>query len=277
MISSSMFSSRLRLPAALLFGVALLAGCSSTKEPEPYVERPVEQLYNEAHAQLENKEYETAAKSFDEVERQHPYSPWATRAKLMSAYAHYQSLHYDDAVVELERYIQLHPGSEDIAYAYYLRALCFYEQITDVKRDQKITKVAMDDLQEVIRRFPNTEYARDAQLKYDLTVDHLAGKEMDIGRWYLRQGQYQAAIGRFKEVIDKYQTTSHVPEALHRLVEAYLSIGLREEAERTATVLGANFPGSSWYQDSYALLRDPKWRTENDEGFFSRAWNSIVN
>ncbi|MEI6557271.1 MAG: outer membrane protein assembly factor BamD [Rhodospirillaceae bacterium] len=237
----------------LAFG---LAGCSSSssREDVPYVERPPEQIYAEATQAMDEKEYKKAAKLFDEVERQHPYSQWATRAQLMSAFAHYESLKFDDAILALDRYIQLHPGSDQVGYAYYLKGLCYYEQITDVGRDQKITNQALEILKEVVRRFPESEYARDAKLKIDLTVDHLAGKEMEIGRFYLRQQNYMAAIGRFRKVVDEFQTTSHTAEALHRLIEAYLSVGLTNEARQTAAVLGHNFPGSPWYEDSYDLL-----------------------
>ena len=217
-----------------------------------------------------------AARLFDEVERQHPYSQWATRAQLMAAYAHYQALAYDDAIIALDRFIQLHPGSDDIAYAYYMKGLCYYEQITDVGRDQRITQQALDALGEVTRRFPESPYSRDAALKIDLTNDHLAGKEMEIGRYYLRQGHQNAAIGRFRTVIERYQTTSHVPEALHRLTEAYLALGVVDEAQAAAAVLGHNFPGSEWYVDSYALLVDANVRPESSsKSWISRAWASV--
>lgn len=255
--------------------VAGLAACSTTEE-EPYVERPVEQIYQEAAAQIDRENYTRAAELFDEVERQHPYSQWATRAQLMAAYAHYQALEYDDAIIALDRFIQLHPGNQDTAYAYYLKALSYYEQISDVTRDQKMTELALNSLSEVVRRFPNTGYARDARLKIDLTDDHLAGKEMEIGRYYLKQHQYNAAIGRFRNVVEHYQTTSHVPEALHRLTEAYLAIGIIDEAKAAAAVLGHNFPGSEWYTDSYALLVDHDVRPEASErSWLSRAWNSV--
>lgn len=255
--------------------IAGLAACSSTEE-EPYVERPVERIYQEAAAAIDQESYTRAAQLFDEVERQHPYSQWATRAQLMAAYAHYQALEYDDAIIALDRFIQLHPGSEDTAYAYYLKALSYYEQISDVTRDQKMTELALNSLGEVARRFPDTGYARDARLKIDLTNDHLAGKEMEIGRYYLNQRQYNAAIGRFRNVVERYQTTSHVPEALHRLTEAYLALGVVDEAKATASVLGHNFPGSEWYTDSYALLVDKNVRPDADgPSWLSRAWNSV--
>jgi len=263
----SAFRSSVALALVLVPLLALgLGACSSTEDEAPYVERPPEQIYAEAAKAMEGEEYKQAAKLFDEVERQHPYSQWATRAQLMAAYAHYQNLKFDDAILALDRYIQLHPGSEQTAYAYYLKALCYYEQITDVGRDQKITKQALDALREVVRRFPETEYARDAKLKIDLTVDHLAGKEMEIGRFYENQANYTAAIGRFRKVVDDFQTTSHTAEALHRLVECYLSVGLAAEAQRAGAILGHNFPGSDWYEDSYTLLADAGYKTERVKG-----------
>jgi outer membrane protein assembly factor BamD len=238
---------------AVFIVVIALAACSSEPK-DKYVEKPVENLYNAAMDQLANENWKTAAKSFDEVERQHPYSVWATKAQLMGAYALYEASKYDDAVIALDRYIQLHPGSRDVAYAYYLKALSYYVQIVDVGRDQRTTERSLKSLEEVVRRFPDSRYARDARLKLDLTRDHLAGKEMEIGRWYERQGQYLAGINRFRRVVDTYQTTTHVPEALHRLTECYLALGVTEEAKKTAAVLGYNYPGSEWYSDSYAML-----------------------
>ena len=265
-----------RLPLAALFLASALTACSSTSDEPDYVERPAEQIYQEAEAAMRDERFRTAAKLFDEVERQHPYSEWATKAQIMSAYAHYEDLKYDDAILALDRYIQLHPGSQDVAYAYYLRALSYYEQITDVRRDQRMTSRALDALSEVMRRFPDTAYARDARIKIDLTNDHLAGKEMEVGRFYQRQGQQTAAIGRFRTVIESYQTTSHVPEALHRLVECYLALGITDEAKTAAAVLGHNFPGSEWYTDSYALLVDANVRPErNEKSWISKAWNSL--
>ena len=242
-----------RISAALVFTAAvILAACSDKKEE--YVERPVEELYNTAMDDLDHDEYYKAAKAFDEVDRQHPYSVWATKAQLMGAYALYERNKYDDALAGLDRFIQLHPGNKDAPYAYYLRGLCYYEQITDVARDQKMTEMGMKSLQEVVDRFPTSRYARDARLKVDLARDHLAGKEMNIGRYYLRTGQYLAALNRFKAVVEQFQTTTHVPEALHRMIEIYTVLGLNEEAQHTTAVLGHNFPGSEWYQDSYGLV-----------------------
>jgi len=264
-------------PVALAAGLLLaaaVAACSSKKET--YVERPVEQIYNHATDLLLDKKYIDAAKEFDEVERQHPYSVWATKSQLMAAYSQYQASKYDDAIITLDRFIQLNPSNRDVAYAYYMKALCYYEQITDVQRDAKMTEQAMKGFEEVINRFPNSIYGRDSRLKLDLTHDHLAGKEMDVGRYYLNRGDYLAALNRFKMVVDKYQTTSHVPEALERMVECYLALGLKDEAQRTAAVLGYNYPGSLWYQDSYALVETGKSTEENAKpGLFRRVIDSI--
>ena len=238
---------------------ALVAACTSNEE-EPYVERPVAEIYNEGVNALEGGEYNQAADRFDEVERQHPYSPWAVRAQLMAAYAYYLSNEYEDAVAALDRFIQLHPAHSDVAYAYYLRGLSHYEQISDVARDQQKTEDARRAFEELISRYPDSPYSRDAKLKLDLTNDHLAGKQMVIGRYYLTQRHYLAAINRFQIVIDRYGTTTHVPEALLRLVEAYTALGINDEAQKMAAVLGHNFPGSEWYEDAYALVEtgDPR-------------------
>ena len=243
----------LRLRVLLLsLPFLLLSACS--EKPDPYVERPVEDIYNDAMDLIERRYYVKAARQFEEVERQHPYSAWATKAQLMAAFGYYQANKYEDAISGLDRFIELHPSHRDAPYAYYLKGLVYYEQIADVGRDQEITDRALRALDEVVRRFPDSSYARDARLKIDLTRNHLAGKEMEIGRYYLRQGQYVAAINRFKSVIDEYQTTEQVPEALLRLTEAYLSLGVRDEAQAAAAVLGHNYPGSDWYREAYALL-----------------------
>ena len=255
----------------------MLSGCSSDGGPE-YTERPVEELYNSSMDALLEGEFELAAQRFDEVERQHPYSVWATKAQLMGAYAHYQADAYDEAIAALERYIQLHPGNPDVGYAYYLTAISYYEQISDVGRDQAVTRKATQALEAVARRFPGTDYAHDARLKLDLTRDHLAGKEMSVGRFYLRQGHLLAAINRFRIVVDRYQTTSHVPEALHRLAEAYTAIGLDEEAVRVAAVLQHNYPGNEWYSDSYNLVEKGETAAgDGEEGWFSRNWSALFD
>ncbi|HMM14866.1 MAG TPA: outer membrane protein assembly factor BamD [Parvibaculum sp.] len=261
--------------AFLAGALVLLGGCSSDDEL-PYQERPVEQIYNKAMDYVADGSYQKAAQEFDEVERQHPYSIWARRATLMSAYSHYKVNEYDDAIVTAQRYIALHPGSKDVAYAYYLVALCYYEQISDVGRDQKMTEDALASLTALIQRFPQSEYARDARLKLDLTLDHLAGKEMEVGRYYLKKRDYIAAINRFRIVVERYQSTTHVPEALHRLVEAYLSLGVKPEAQTAAAILGYNYPGSDWYQDSYALLAEQGLKPEENKGsWISRAWHTV--
>jgi outer membrane protein assembly factor BamD len=254
MPSSPSASGRFRSALLSLGLIALaVAGCAGADE-EDYVERPVEELYNEALDLLRDGDARRAGQAFEEVERQHPYSQWATRAQLMSAYAFYEANDYDEAVAAARRFIDLHPGHKDVAYAYYLIGVSHYEQISDVGRDQKMTQLALDAFDELMRRFPDSRYARDAGLKADLARDHLAGKEMEIGRYYLRRGKYVAAINRFRSVIERYQSTTHVPEALHRLTEAYFSLGVAEEALRTAAVLGYNFPSSEWYEDSYGLI-----------------------
>jgi outer membrane protein assembly factor BamD len=246
---------RVRRAVLAFAALALVAtGCAGGDDEEEYVERPVDELYNQALDQLQDGNPRQAAQDFEEVERQHPYSQWATRAQLMAAYAFYQADAYDDAVAAARRFIDLHPGHRDVPYAHYLIGVSYYEQISDVGRDQKNTRLALEAFEELIRRFPQSDYARDAGLKADLARDHLAGKEMTIGRYYLRRGKYVAAINRFRSVIDNYQSTTHVPEALHRLTEAYMALGVADEARRTAAVLGYNFPSSSWYQDSYALV-----------------------
>ncbi len=238
----------------LALGGFALSGCASDKEIKSVEERPVEDLYNEASAALDAGEYSKASHLFDEVERLHPYSQWATRAELLAAYASYKDQRYDEAVLALDRFTQLHPGHEDIDYALYLKALSYYEQISDVARDQAMTEQALDAFDVLVRRFPDSEYARAAFFKRDLTLDHLAGKEMEVGRYYLNRNQLNAAINRFRTVVTDYQTTTHVPEALHRMVEAYMTLGLKGEATRIAAVLGHNYPGSQWYEDTYKLL-----------------------
>lgn len=237
--------------AAALF--CSLAACGGGKQ-EVYVEKPVDDLYNKAMDEMIEERYPTAAKTFEEVESQHPYSVWATKSQLMAAYAQYEAGNYGEAIIAAERFIQLHPGHRDVAYAYYLKAISYYVQIVDVGRDQKTTEQALKALEDVVHRFPDSKYARDAKLKLDFTRDHLAGKEMEIGRYYLNHGQYLAAMNRFKRVIDDYQTTTHVPEALERLVECDLALGLAEEAKENAAVLGHNYPGSEWYADAYSLV-----------------------
>ena len=241
---------------AVVAACLAVSACSGVtdKKDAPYVERPVEQIYADAWKQIDNHDWENAAKQFDEVERQHPYSVWARRAMLMSAFCYYQANKYTDATNTADQYISLHPGSREVAYAFYLKAMALYEQIVDVGRDQTVTEQALTALQDVVQRFPNSEYARDASLKIDLTLDHLAGKEMEVGRYYLTRRNYIGAINRFKTVVQRYQKTPQIAEALERLTEAYYALGVYNEAKTAAAVLGANYPGSPWYQDAYNLL-----------------------
>ena len=244
--------------STLLLAAGLMSGCAVGVEKKVYVEEPVEDLYNSAIDLMLEGKFRTSTTKFDEVERQHPYSVWATKAQLMAAYAYYQANRYDEGIVALDRFIQLHPANKDISYAYYLKALSYYEQISDVSRDQKMTQLALTSLRELTSRYPNSKYSRDAKLKLDLTYDHLAGKEMQVGRYYHTQRQYLAAINRFKVVVEKYQTTTHIPEALHRMTEGYYALGLLGEARKTAAVLGHNYPGSEWYINSYEMIENNK-------------------
>ncbi len=238
------------------FALLLSACAGDSLEDEAYVERPVNDLYNTALDELNNGNNTRAAAAFQEVERQHPYSQWATRGQLMAAYAFFKAAEYDQAVGAARRFIDLHPGHKDVPYAHYLVGISYYDQISDVGRDQKMTELAYKAFDELIRRFPDSSYGRDARLKADLAQDHLAGREMAIGRYYQRKGKFVAAANRFKAVVDQYQTTTHIEEALHRLTEVYLALGIRDEAVKSAAVLGHNYPTSDWYQDSYALLSD---------------------
>ena len=268
---------RIFILALLIVSAGSLTACSSSSdENQPQIEESVDSLYNKAAAALDAGQYREATRYFEEVERQHPYSQWATQAQLMSAYASYEDQRYDEAIIALDRFIELHPGNKDIDYAHYLKALSYYEQISDVARDQFMTEQALNALETLMRRFPDSKYSRDAGLKRDLTYDHLAGKEMEIGRYYLNRGHINAAINRFRTVIEKYQTTTHTAEALHRLVEAYLTLGLTYEATQVAAVLGHNYPGSKWYKSSYELLDDEsRQRILDERGFVDRTVDSL--
>jgi len=259
------FGGRIRVFLLVSVAAMALGGCSLfetddatndlNKDAAQYQERPIDQIYAAAWSQINKGNWELAAAQFNEVDRQHPYSVWARRAQLMSAFCFYQANKYDDAVSTADTYISLHPGSQEVVYAFYLKAISLYEQIVDVGRDQSKTLGALVALQDVVQRFPDTEYARDATLKIDLTEDHLAGKEMEVGRYYLTRGDYIGAVNRFRAVVDQYQTTPQIAEALERLTESYYSLGLDSEAQTAAAVLGANYPGTVWYQDSYNILR----------------------
>jgi outer membrane protein assembly factor BamD len=239
---------------AMVLPLAACAGGRKTRADTQYVARDVNTLYSLAKERLDRGQYTIAAALFDEVERQHPYSVWARRAQLMSAFSYYAARDYTKSIESARRFLSIHPGNRDAPYAHYLIALAYYEQIEDVTRDQSITRQALDSLNELVRRYPNTRYASDARLKIDLVRDHLAGKEMEVGRFYQRRNQWLASVTRFRTVVDEYQTTSHTPEALMRLTESYLALGIPEEARKAAAVLGANYPNTKWYERAYELV-----------------------
>jgi outer membrane protein assembly factor BamD len=240
-------------------------------------EQTVAALYNEGLSNLQSGSYSKAQKNFAEVERQHPYSKWATKAILMQAFASYQRNAYDDAINAAERFIQLHPGHKDTPYAYYLRAISSYEQISDVRRDQSRTQKAVESLDEVAERFPDSPYAADARQKAIVARDQLAGKEMEVGRFYMKRGSYLAGINRFKKVVTDYQTSSQTPEALYRLAEGYMALGVTSEAQTAAAVLGHNYPDSDWYRDAYALVSsDGKAPVANQESWIVRAFKKVA-
>ena len=275
---------RAALAAAALI---MLTGCSifggkddetnnANKDAAAYRERSVEQIYADRWRAISAGAWDVCAAQFNEVDRQHPYSVWARRAMLISAFCSYQSNNYTGAISTADNYISLHPGSPEVAYAFYIKAISLYEQIVDIGRDQSNTEGALVALQDVVQRFPDTEYARDATLKIDLTNDHLAGKEMAVGRYYLRQGDYIGAINRFRTVIDQYQTTPQIAEALERICEAYYSLGLNSEAQTAAAVLGRNYPGSAWYKDAYNILRGRNLKPMEDRGsWISQAFSRV--
>lgn len=270
------------LKKSLLVTVAILAvaSCSSTGEDAKLSKddpsQTAESIYTMATQAREAEEYSKARTLFEDVERRFPYSSLATKAQLMAAVTAYDALKYDEAIIALDRFIQLHPGHARADYAYYLKALCFYEQIADVKRDQEMTQLSLRAFETLVKRFPDSDYTRDAKFKRDLTLDHLAGKEMEVGRYYITRNHVNAAISRFTKVVRDYQTTTHVPEALYRLVEAYLILGIKDEATKIASILGHNYPGSQWYSDAYALL-DPELRRRIDErDWFDRTIDSIL-
>nr|WP_240775365.1 MULTISPECIES: outer membrane protein assembly factor BamD [Neokomagataea] len=270
----------------------LLSGCSlfSHKDGPAAIPKTAdaETLYNYGIDALHSGRYQLASGEFELLQQNYPYSGFTGNAELMEGYSYYLQGEYALSVQQLERYLQLHPTSPDAAYAFYLRALCYYEQIADVQRDQQGTVEALNALEEVVTRFPQTSYARDAQLKIDLCRDHLAGKEMLVGRWYQEQRNYEAALTRYQRVVQDFQTTNHTAEALERLVEVYLALGLTGQAQQTASVLGYNYPDSAWYHDAYSNLRSagllstdmktPATNAQKDSesrGFFSRAWHSV--
>jgi len=270
----------LRLAALLLVG-ASLGGCSggifdTNKEEVIYPDVPAEQRYNEALTLMQKEDYAEAIKRFEDVDRQHPYSDWARKAMLMIAYINYEQGQYDECIGAARRYLTLHPGSSDAAYAQYLIASSYYDQIPDISRDQQRTQRAIDALDEIVRKYPETEYAVSAKKKLEVARDQLAGKEMMIGRYYLEQRNYAGAINRFKVVVTRYQTTRHVEEALYRLTEAYMALGIMSEAQTSAAVLGYNFPDSSWYKDAYKLVESRGVSPQmNEQSWIAKAFKGL--
>ncbi len=277
----SSYAGRRASPAwllALALAVVPLGGCSLFGDKEAAIpDEPADKLYNEGVYLLNQKqEYKDAAKKFQEVERQHPYSDWARKSLIMTAYAHYEAREYDDAVNAARRYVTLHPGSSDAAYAQFLIGSSYFDQITDISRDQARTEKALAALEEVVRKFPNTEYAVNAKKKIDIARDQLAGKEMLIARYYMEKKDFTGAINRFKVVVTQYQTTRHVEEALMRLTEAYMTLGVVNEAQTAAAVLGHNFPDSPWYQNAYSLVKSGGLEpAENKGSWISRAFKRV--
>lgn len=282
---------------ALVLAVAmtpLVAGCSSslptvsslggwfgneTKEfKDPESIEAAEKLYKDADGLLTSGYYEDSAKKFEDVDRLHPYSPYARRAIVMAAYANYKGGKYTEAIAGGKRYSTLHPGTKEAALAQHVIAMSYYDQIADPKRDQKRTKRALDSLQTLVRRYPNSRYAGEARNRIRIAKDVLAAADMNVGRYYLNRKNYLAAINRFKAVVRDYQTTKHVEEALARLAEAYMALGIASEAQTAAAILGHNFPNSPWYKDTYALLQsgglEPR---ENSGSWISKSWKSAVN
>ena len=286
------FTNKVILIAACILLGSFLYGCESNEEIEiSYAERSIDSIYNDALNEFKNQNYLRAAKLFEEVERQHPYSYWASKSLLMAGFSYYKKNKYDQAVLSFDRFIQLHPANRDLAYAYYIKGLCYFEQVVDINRDQKSTKMSLEVFEVLIEKFPKSKYAKNAQRKIYFLIDHLAGKEMEVARYYQKRGARLAAINRYNKVIEEYQSTLHTKEALYRLVENYLSLGVFEEAKKNAAVLGHNFPNSKWYKNAYLLMKnddlqinkmfieetndeptsntDKKPKKEEDESFFS--------
>jgi outer membrane protein assembly factor BamD len=260
--------------AALVLVAYALGACSLFDKDTVAPDEPADKLYNEGLFLLNNKKTpKEAAKKFEEVDRQHPYSEWARKSLIMSAYAYYEAGQYDDCINSARRYVTLHPGSPDAAYAQFLIGSSYFDQIPEISRDQERTEKAVQSLDEVARKYPSSEYAVAAKRKIEMARDQLAGKEMDVGRWYLDRKDYTAAINRFKLVVTRYQTTRHVEEALLRLTEAYMALGIVDEAQTSAAVLGHNFPDSRWYKDAYALMQSKGLQpSENKSSWISRAF-----
>jgi outer membrane protein assembly factor BamD len=260
--------------ALLLAAFVALGGCSLFNKDEVLPDEPADKLYNEGLFLLnQKKDPKGAAKKFEEVDRQHPYSEWARKSLIMSAFSYYEAGAYDDCINSARRYVTLHPGSPDAAYAQFLIGSSYFDQIPEISRDQAGAQKAMETLDEVVRKYPNSEYAVSAKRKIEIARDQLAGKEMDVGRYNLEQRNFIGAINRFKIVVTRYQTTRHVEEALMRLTEAYMALGIVDEAQTSAAVLGHNFPDSRWYKDAFALMQSKGLApSENKGSWISRAF-----
>jgi outer membrane protein assembly factor BamD len=265
--------------------LAFVAGCSTWSnmgglfgdKEEVLPDEPAERLYNEGVYYLNEKhDYKSASKKFEEVDRQHPYSDWARKSLLMSAYSSYEAKNYDESITTAKRYISLHPGTPDAAYAMYLVGASYFDQIPDVNRDQGRTEKAIQALEEVVRKFPDSEYAVSARRKIEQGNDQLAAKEMTVGRYYEDKKNFIGAINRFKVVVTRYQTTRHVEEALMRLTECYMTLGIVQEAQTAAAVLGHNYPDSAWYKDAYSIIKGHGFEPqENNASWISRAFRKV--
>ena len=253
---------------ALLATTTLFSACASSSKPDGELTGTVGELYNNGMDNIQKKRYAQAVHNFEELDRQYPYSGWATRGQIMTAYAQMLNKDYDESLATIDRFVKMHPGHKDLAYMYYMAGLNHYNQMTDVNRDQSETQLALDAFTEVVNRFPESPYARDARLKITLCNDHLAGKEMTVGRYYQSQKMWLPAINRFRVVVQNYQTSSQTPEALYRLTESYLALGINDEALRAASILGYNYQGSAWYKRAYGLLTERKLAPEGE----SESW-----
>lgn len=262
-----------------LVAVLAFAGCGGmfTTREQPLETFSAQEIYQLGEFELSDENFDEAARYFGEVERLYPYSAFARRALIMQAFAYHRDRDYENSRAAAQRYIDFFPADEDAAYAQYLMALSYYDQIDDVGRDQGLTFQALQSLRTVIERYPDSEYARSSILKFDLAFDHLAAKEMEIGRYYLKRGHYMAAVNRFRIVVEDFQTTTQTPEALHRLVEGYLSLGLNAEAQSAGAILGHNFRGTEWYEDSYTLLTGQGLRPEaRGNGWLARLYRQTI-
>ncbi len=273
--------------AAVLVALGVgLGGCDALDPSNLFAEKyeptvtpdiPADKLYSEGLAAMEDGNYETASKKFDDLDKRYAYSDWSRKALLMTAYSNYEGAKYDDAINASKRYLQRHPASKDAAYAQYLMAMSQYKQIPDVTRDQERSERALTALQELVQKYPSSEYVPDAKAKIQITRDQLAGKEMEIGRFYLEKRNFPAAINRFRDVVSRYQTTRHAEEALMRLTECYMALGITGEAQTAAAVLGHNFPDSPWYKDSFSLLQSGGLEPREDRGsWLSKIYNGVI-